>query len=96
MHRACNYGNSCRNFHPKVCKEWAESGKCQNLNRNQGCKLAHPRKCRSIEQQEICHRHNCGYLHPTNIIIRNPSMHHKRKPQYQDNGYRMDQHNEDF
>ncbi len=41
VNSACFYGHSCRNFHPEVCKEWAKNGKCQNLNRGQGCKLVH-------------------------------------------------------
>ena len=96
VNSACFYGRSCRNFHPEVCKEWAKNGKCQNLNRGQGCKLVHQRKCRSIELQEICHKPNCGFLHPTNIKIGKQNMHHERKPQYHDNGYRMDQQSEDF
>ena len=89
VNSACFYGKNCRNFHPEVCKEWAEKGKCQNINRDQGCKLVHQRKCRSIELQEICRRPNCGFLHPTNIKIRSQNMHPEHKPQYHDNGYRI-------
>ncbi len=96
VNSACFYGHTCRNFHPEVCKEWAEKGKCQNLNRGQGCKLVHQRKCRSVELQEICHKPYCGFLHPTNIKIRSQNMHPERKPQYQEYGYRMDQQSEDF
>ena len=96
VNSACFYGQTCRNFHPEVCKEWAEKGKCQNLNRGQGCKLVHQRKCRSVELQEICHKPYCGFLHPTNIKIRSQNMHPERKPQYQEYGYRMDQQSEDF
>ena len=60
----CRFGDSCRYNHKKLCTKWKEEGDCDT----DGCKHSHPTKCKFFFKG-ICKRRNCGFLHPSNLVI---------------------------
>ena len=61
MRGICRYGEECWRKHPRTCKKWMETGRCE---KDKACTEAHPASCKLLNTIKGCTRKDCKNFHP--------------------------------